>query len=68
MPPKILAATLGLLCCAGLVVKLHANYPRNQGPTVQVSVQAVDTSGATLHYLWKSTDVAPIGPGITCRL
>ena len=77
MRPRILAATLGLLCCAGLVVKLHANYPRNQGPTVQVFVQAVDTSGGTLHYQWKSTDgnlisadsptvtwTLPAGPGL----
>ena len=77
MRPRILAATLGLLCCAGLVAKLHANYPRNQGPTVQVSVQAVDTSGGALHYVWKSTDgnlisadaptvtwTLPAGPGL----
>ena len=71
MRPRILAATLGLLCCAGLVAKLHANYPRNQGPTVQVSVQAVDTSGGALHYVWKSTDgnlISADAPTVTWTL
>jgi hypothetical protein len=77
MRPRILAVSLGLLCLAGFVVRLHANYPRNQGPTVQVSVQAADTSGGVIHYRWKSTDgnlisadsptvnwTLPAGPGL----
>ena len=56
MKPRILAVSLGLLGLAALAVRLDANFSRNQGPTVQVSAQAIDTSGGTLHYRWKSTD------------
>jgi hypothetical protein len=77
MRPRILAISVGLLCLAFVAVRLDANYSRNQGPTVQVSVQAVDKSGGTLHYRWKSTDgnlvsadspsvnwTLPAGPGL----
>src|SRR6266550_2051337 len=41
MRPRILALSLGLLGLAALSVRLHADHPRH-GPTVQVSVQAID--------------------------
>src|SRR5258707_15765692 len=76
MRPRILALSLGLLGLVALSVRLHADHPR-QGPTVQVSVQAIDTSGGTVHYRWKSTDgnlvsadapsvnwTLPAGPGL----
>lgn len=39
-----------------LALAMKADYGGDHGPTVQVSVQATDTSGGTLHYTWKSTD------------
>ena len=76
MRPRILAVCLSLVGLGALAVRLDANYPR-QGPTVQVSAQAIDTSGGTLHYRWKSTDgnlvsadspsvnwTLPAGPGL----
>lgn len=77
MQTRILLSALGLLCVAGLALKVHANYP-TQGRTVKLSVAATDASpGSTLHYQWRSTDgtlisvdapsatwTLPAGPGL----
>ena len=62
-------------CFVFMAMGLNADH--SEGPTVQVSVQATDTSGGTLHYSWRSTDgqivdvnspttswSLPAGPGI----
>ena len=62
-------------CLVFMAIGLKADH--SEGPTVQVSVQASDTSGGTLHYSWRSTDgqivdvnspttswTLPTGPGI----
>ncbi len=53
---KYLILGLGVVCMIGMALKLYASYPSNQGPTLQLTVQAADTSGATLHYQWRATD------------
>lgn len=48
-------AGIGVACLA-LTLALGASFPRPQGPTVTVAVQASDTSGGQLHYRWRATD------------
>jgi hypothetical protein len=60
MSRKVLRLDLGLVVCLGLLlfgVKASSDSDSpSHGATVRVSVQAVDSSGGTLHYRWRSTD------------
>src|SRR5213082_2342673 len=72
-----IVVAVGISVCILLFgLSLSADFSR-RGPTVTISVQASDTSSATLHYRWRSTDGAiqdvdattttwtlPTGPGI----
>jgi hypothetical protein len=49
----ILSVIVGL---AVSLLKLKADYGEDDGRTVRVSVQATDTSTATLHYQWRATE------------
>jgi hypothetical protein len=77
MGPIRSVVILGLLSLVDTAAQLSANHQHHQGPTVQVSVLALDTSPGTLHYQWKSTDgrlvsadaptvnwTLPAGPGL----
>jgi hypothetical protein len=58
MHVRSLVAGTAMLTFGSLLLALtfNAKGGERQGPTVQVSVQASDTSGGTLHYKWQSTD------------
>jgi len=66
MQRKALLIVLGVaVCLAAFLLKLRADHGGEHGPadrgrehglTVEVSVQASDTSTTTLRYQWRSTD------------
>jgi len=75
---KLITLAVGITILAAFALSVNADHPgRGRGPRVVVAVQATDTSGATLHYRWKSTDgsidnvdsastnwTLPAGPGL----
>ena len=78
MKRKVLLLVVCLTAGSAIfLLKSQAALSAKQGPRVQVSVQATDSSGATLRYRWKVTDgviqnisgstmtwTLPTGPGL----
>jgi len=56
MRNRNLIIILCVLSIALLAFRVKADYNEHHGRTVELNVQATDTSGGTLHYAWKSTD------------